>query len=209
MEKGYNIILKKLNIIVSYLIIRVVDWFGKINLFLGVFYIKQELPINEQIRAKDVQVIDETGEKKGIMNINGALDLAYDKKMDLVLVSPNLDIPVCKIMNYGKYKFEQSKKEKEAKKKQKISELKEIRITPNIEQHDFEFKAKNIRKFIEDGNKVKITVRFRGRELNYVKLGEEALNKFIDNLSDIATPDKKAILEGKNMFIILSKKTDK
>ncbi|CDD17233.1 MAG: translation initiation factor IF-3 [Clostridia bacterium] len=209
MEKGYNIILKKLNIIVSYLIIRVVDWFGKINLFLGVFYIKQELPINEQIRAKDVQVIDETGEKKGIMNINDALDLAYDKKMDLVLVSPNLDIPVCKIMNYGKYKFEQSKKEKEAKKKQKISELKEIRITPNIEQHDFEFKAKNIRKFIEDGNKVKITVRFRGRELNYVKLGEEALNKFIDNLSDIATPDKKAILEGKNMFIILSKKTDK
>ena len=209
MEKGYNIILKKLNIIVSYLIIRVVDWFGKINLFLGVFYIKQELPINEQIRAKDVQVIDETGEKKGIMNINDALDLAYDKKMDLVLVSPNLDIPVCKIMNYGKYKFEQSKKEKEAKKKQKISEVKEIRITPNIEQHDFEFKAKNIRKFIEDGNKVKITVRFRGRELNYVKLGEEALNKFIDNLSDIATPDKKAILEGKNMFIILSKKTDK
>ena len=209
MEKGYNIILKKLNIIVSYLIIRVVDWFGKINLFLGVFYIKQELPINEQIRAKDVQVIDETGEKKGIMNINDALDLAYDKKMDLVLVSPNLDIPVCKIMNYGKYKFEQSKKEKEAKKKQKISELKEIRITPNIEQHDFEFKAKNIRKFIEDGNKVKITVRFRGTELNYVKLGEEALNKFIDNLSDIATPDKKAILEGKNMFIILSKKTDK
>ena len=209
MEKGYNIILKKLNIIVSYLIIRVVDWFGKINLCLGVFYIKQELPINEQIRAKDVQVIDETGEKKGIMNINDALDLAYDKKMDLVLVSPNLDIPVCKIMNYGKYKFEQSKKEKEAKKKQKISELKEIRITPNIEQHDFEFKAKNIRKFIEDGNKVKITVRFRGRELNYVKLGEEALNKFIDNLSDIATPDKKAILEGKNMFIILSKKTDK
>ena len=209
MEKGYNIILKKLNIIVSYLIIRVVDWFGKINLFLGVFYIKQELPINEQIRAKDVQVIDETGEKKGIMNINDALDLAYDKKMDLVLVSPNLDIPVCKIMNYGKYKFEQSKKEKEAKKKQNISELKEIRITPNIEQHDFEFKAKNIRKFIEEGNKVKITVRFRGRELNYVKLGEEALNKFIDNLSDIATPDKKAILEGKNMFIILSKKTDK
>ena len=209
MEKGYNIILKKLNIIVSYLIIRVVDWFGKINLFLGVFYIKQELPINEQIRAKDVQVIDETGEKKGIMNINDALDLAYDKKMDLVLVSPNLDIPVCKIMNYGKYKFEQSKKEKEAKKKQKISELKEIRITPNIEQHDFEFKAKNIRKFIEEGNKVKITVRFRGRELNYAKAGENLLNKFAEELSDIATPDKKAKLEGKNMFIILSKKTDK
>lgn len=177
---------------------------------MEVFYIKQELPVNEQIRAKEVQVIDENGEKKGVMNINDALDLAFDKKLDLVLVSPNLEVPVCKIMNYGKYKFEQSKKEKEAKKKQKVTELKEIRITPNIEQHDFDFKAKNIRKFIEDGNKVKVTVRFRGRELNYVKLGEEALNKFIDNLSDIATPDKKAILEGKkNMFIILSKKTDK
>ena len=173
------------------------------------FYIKQELPINGQIRAKEVQLISETGEKLGMVPLARALDLAGEKKLDLVLVSPNSQIPVCKIMNYGKYKFEQSKKEKEAKKKQKISELKEIRITPNIEQHDFEFKAKNIRKFIEDGNKVKITVRFRGRELNYVKLGEEALNKFIDNLSDIATPDKKAILEGKNMFIILSKKTDK
>ena len=147
---------------------------------MEVFYIKQELPVNEQIRAKEVQVIDENGEKKGVMNINDALDLAFDKKLDLVLVSPNLEVPVCKIMNYGKYKFEQSKKEKEAKKKQKVTELKEIRITPNIEQHDFDFKAKNIRKFIEDGNKVKVTVRFRGRELNYVKLGEEALNKFID-----------------------------
>lgn len=176
--------------------------------FLGVFYIKQELPINEQIRAKDVQVIDETGEKKGIMNINDALDLAYDKKMDLVLVSPNLDIPVCKIMNYGKYKFEQSKKEKEAKKKQKVQETKELRITPNIEEHDFGFKAKNARKFLEDGNKVKITVRFRGRELNNTKMGEDVLNKFIANLEDISVVEKKPKLEGKNMFIILAKKAN-
>lgn len=112
-------------------------------------------------------------------------------------------------MNYGKYKFEQAKKEKEARKKQKTFEVKEIRITPNIEQHDFEFKAKNARKFIEDGNKVKITVRFRGRELNYVKLGESVLNDFIENLSDIASPEKKPVLEGKNMFIILAKKADK
>lgn len=112
-------------------------------------------------------------------------------------------------MNYGKYKFEQSKKEKEARKKQKTFEVKEIRITPNIEQHDFEFKAKNARKFIEDGNKVKITVRFRGRELNYVKLGEAVLNDFINDLSDIANPEKKPVLEGKNMFIILAKKADK
>ena len=109
-------------------------------------------------------------------------------------------------MNYGKYKFEQAKKEKEARKKQKTMEVKEIRITPNIEQHDFEFKAKNARKFIEDGNKVKITVRFRGRELNYVKLGEETLNRFIEALSDISSAEKKPVLEGKNMFIILAKK---
>lgn len=174
-----------------------------------VFYIKQELPINEQIRAKEVQVIDENGEKKGVMRFHDALDLAYDKKLDLVLVAPNAQPPVCKLMNYGKYKFEQAKKEKEAKKKQKVFEVKEIRITPNIEQHDFEFKAKNARKFLEDGNKVKITVRFRGRELNYVKLGEANLNKFIEALEDIAVVEKKPVLEGKNLFIILAKKADK
>ena len=175
---------------------------------MEVFYIKQELPVNEQIRAKEVQVIDENGEKKGVMNINDALDLAFDKKLDLVLVSPNLEVPVCKIMNYGKYKFEQSKKEKEAKKKQKVTELKEIRITPNIEQHDFDFKAKNIRKFIEDGNKVKVTVRFRGRELNNIKMGENVLNDFAKELEDVAVVEKAPKLEGKNMFIILAKKAN-
>lgn len=172
------------------------------------FYIKQELPINEKIRAKEVQIIDEQGEKKGVMGIDEALDLAYEKKLDLVLVAPNAQPPVCKLMNYGKYKFEQAKKEKEAKKKQKVFEIKEIRITPNIEQHDLEFKLKNARKFIEDGNKVKITVRFRGRELNYTKLGEANLNKFVEELSDIANLEKKPVLEGKNLFIILSKKTE-
>jgi len=176
---------------------------------LEVFYIKQELPINEQIRVSRVQVIDDSGEKRGEISLNDALDLAYEKKLDLVLVAPNAEPPVCKIMNYGKYKFEQAKKEKEAKKKQKVFELKEIRITPNIEQHDFEFKVKNTRKFLEDGNKVKITVRFRGRELNYVKLGEDNLNKFAEALSDIAVPEKKAVLEGKNMFIILARKAEK
>lgn len=173
------------------------------------FTIKQELPINEQIRAKEVQVIDEDGEKLGKHTLNEALDMAFEKKLDLVLVAPNAEPPVCKIMNYGKYKFEQAKKEKEARKKQKVLETKEIRVTPNIEQHDFEFKSKNARKFLEDGNKVKITVKFRGRELNYVKLGEEALNKFVEDLSDIASLEKKPLLEGKNMFIILAKKADK
>ena len=174
-----------------------------------VFNIKQDLPINEQIRASKVQLIDENGEKKGVVSLNDALDLAYDKKLDLVMVSPNPDMPVCKIMNYGKYKFEQAKKEKEARKKQKVMEVKEIRITPNIEQHDFEFKAKNARRFLQDGNKVRITLKFRGRELNYVKLGEAVLQKFIDELSDISMTEKKPMLEGKNMFIILAKKADK
>lgn len=109
-------------------------------------------------------------------------------------------------MNYGKYKFEQSKKEKEAKKKQKVLEIKEIRVTPNIEEHDFEFKSKNARKFLTDGNKVKITVRFRGREVNNSKAGELVLKKFIEKLEDISVVEKQPKLEGRNMSTILAKK---
>ena len=176
---------------------------------MEVFYIKQELPINEKIRANKVQVIGQNGEKLGVLSLNEALDKAYEEKLDLVLVAPNAEIPVCKLMNYGKYKFEQAKREKESKKNQKSFEVKEIRITPNIEKHDFEFKAKNARKFLESGNKVKITVRFRGREMNYLKAGEENLNQFIEALEDIATVEKKPLLEGRNMFVILSKKSEK
>ena len=176
---------------------------------LEVFFIKQELPINEQIRAKEVQLIGENGEKLGVLSLNDALDKAEEKKLDLVLVAPNGNPPVCKIMNYGKYKFEQAKKEKEAKKKQKVLEVKEIRVTPNIEEHDFGFKSKNARKFLEDGNKVKITVRFRGREVNNSKAGELVLNKFIENLSDVSQVEKAPKLEGRNMFTILAKKSDK
>ena len=137
---------------------------------MEVFYIKQELLVNEQIRENQVQVIDEQGAKLGLMKTSEAILKAEEKNLDLVLVAPNAKPPVCKIMNYGKYKFEQAKKEKEARKNQKTVEIKELRVTPNIEEHDFNFKSKNARKFLEDGNKVKITVRFRGRELNYVKL---------------------------------------
>ena len=172
------------------------------------FYIKQELPINGQIKAKEVQLISDNGEKLGMLPIARALEIAEEKKLDLVLVSPNAQVPVCKIMNYGKYKFEQAKKEKEAKKKQKIQETKELRITPNIEEHDFGFKAKNAKKFIEDGNKVKITVRFRGRELHNVKMGENVLNDFAKELEDVAVVEKAPKLEGKNMFIILAKKAN-
>ena len=173
------------------------------------FYIKQDLPINEQIRAKEVQIITDEGQKIGPIPLNEALEKAFEKKLDLVLVAPNAEVPICKLMNNGKYKFEQAKREKEAKKKQKTFELKEVRITPNIEEHDFGFKCKNAKKFIEDGNKVKITVRFRGRELNYIKQGEAVLNRFIEELAEVATPEKKPVLEGKNMFIILAKKVEK
>ena len=173
------------------------------------FFIKQELPVNRQIRAKEVQLIGENGEKLGIVSLEDALEKAENKNLDLVLVAPNAKPVVCKIMNYGKYKFEQAKKEKEAKKKQKTLEIKEIRVTPNIEEHDFGFKLKNLRKFLTDGNKVKITVRFRGREINNSKAGEVVLNKFIENLEDIATVEKKPKLEGRNMFTILAKKAEK
>ena len=187
------------------------DWLfeSQSYFFLEVFFIKQELLINEKIRAREVQLIGVNGEKFGVVSLEEALDKAYEAKLDLVLVSPGVQPPVCKLMNYGKYKFEQAKREKESRKNQKTFETKELRVTPNIDKHDFEFKAKNARKFLEDGSKVKITVRFRGRELNYTKAGEETLNEFIENLSDIANVEKKPLLEGKNMFVILTKKTEK
>ncbi len=170
------------------------------------FNIKQELPINGQIKEKEVQLIGANGEKVGIVSIREAMEKAQEENLDLVLVSPNAKPVVCKIMNYGKYKFEQSKKEKEAKKKQKVLEIKELRVTPNIEEHDFDFKSKNARKFLTDGNKVKITVKFRGREVNNIKSGEAVLNKFIEKLEDVATVEKQPKLEGRNMFTILAKK---
>lgn len=164
------------------------------------------MPTNGQIKEKEVQLIGANGEKIGIVSIEEARNYADEADLDLVLVSPNSKPVVCKLMNYGKYKFEQAKREKESRKNQKAVEMKEIRVTPNIGDHDFTFKSKNARNFLESGNKVKFTVRFRGRELNNTKLGEAVLNKFIEELSDISTVEKKPFLEGKTMFIILTKK---
>ena len=163
------------------------------------------MPINKQIKVKEVQVIGVDGERIGVLPTNQAIEKAEEQDLDLVLVSPNANPPVCKIMNYGKYKFEQAKKEKEARKNQKTVELKEIRVSTNIGDHDFNFKCKNARSFLESGNKVKVSLRFRGRELNNIKIGESVLNKFIEALSDIATVEKKPLLEGKTMFVILTK----
>ena len=174
--------------------------------FWRCFTIKQELPINRQIREKEVQLIGKKKKKIGVVPIEKALEYADEQNLDLVLVAPNAKPAVCKLMNYGKYKFEQSKREKESRKSQKAVGMKEIRVTPNIGEHDFGFKCKNAKAFLEAGNKVKFTVRFRGRELNNVKAGEIVLNKFVEELSDISTVEKKPFLEGKTMFVILTKK---
>ena len=173
---------------------------------MEVFYIKQELPVNEQIRAKEVQVIDENGEKKGVMNINDALDLAFDKKLDLVLVSPNLEVPVCKIMNYGKYKFEQAKKEKEAKKKQKTIDIKEVRLSPNIDTNDLKTKVNAARKFLSKGDRVKVTLRFRGREMAHMASSRHVLDDFAKQLADVATVEKAPKVEGRSMTMFLTEK---
>ena len=170
------------------------------------FYIKQELPINERIRAKEVQLIDDQGEKKGVVGINEALDLAYEKKLDLVLVAPNAQPPVCKLMNYGKYKFEQAKKEKEAKKKQKTVEVKEVRISPNIDTNDLNTKVNNAKKFIAKGNKVKVTLRFRGREMAHMQQSKHILDDFAEMLAEVAVVEKPAKLEGRSMSMVLTEK---
>ena len=156
------------------------------------FSIKPDFLINEQIRFAEVQVITSEGEKLGKMSTKAAIEVAEEKGLDLVLVSPNPENPVCKLLDYSKYKFEMAKRAKEAKKNQKIIETKEVRLSPNIDKHDLEVKAKMANKFINSGNKVKVTMRFRGRELNFINQGKEIINNFqelIEN-SQIEKPAK-------------------
>ena len=173
------------------------------------FFIKQELSINEGIVAKEVKVIDENGEQLGIMKVSEALKIAEEKELDLVEVAPNASPVVCKIMNYGKYKYEMARKEKESKKKQKVVEVKEIRLSSTIDTHDFEFKAKNARKFLEDGNKVKATIKFKGRELNNTTFGANVLKKFAEALEEVGQVDKEPKLEGRSMLLMINPKNVK
>lgn len=166
------------------------------------FNIKQEFLVNENINFSKVQVVDSDGKKIGIMPRDKAIELAKDEGLDLVLVSPNPSNPVCKILDYSKYKFEMAKRAKESKKKQKVIEIKEVRISPNIDKHDLEVKAKNASKFIEAGNKVKVTMRFRGRELNFVDKGKELMDEFLELVQD-AQVEKAAKMEGKNLIMFL------
>lgn len=162
--------------------------------------------INEEIRDKEIRLIDSDGSMLGIMAVKDAQNLANTKNLDLVKIAPQAAPPVCKIMDYGKYMFELAKKEKEARKNQKVVSIKEVRITASIEDHDLSFKVKNALKFLEDGDKVKVSVKFRGREMHYTSLGEQALNRFADAIQEVGTVEKKPKLEGRSMIMILNPK---
>lgn len=162
--------------------------------------------INEEIREKEIRVVDSTGEALGIMSSRSAFELAESKQLDLVMIAPQAKPPVCKIMDYGKYLYEIQKRDKEARKKQKVINIKEIRLSPKIEDHDLNVKAKNAEKFLLDGDKVKVTVRFRGREADYAHFGEDLLKQFFDKLKEVSVIEKEAKLEGRNMIMVLTPK---
>jgi translation initiation factor IF-3 len=162
------------------------------------------MTINEEIRFKEVRVVGVDGDAVGIMSSEAALKLAYDQGYDLVLMAPQAQPPVCRIMDYGKYRFERDKKEKEAKKKQQVVELKEIQLSCRIDTHDFETKARHAQRFLESGNKVRVVMRFKGREMSHVSIGQEIMQKFQDSCSDLGSVDKAPVLDGRIMSMVIS-----
>lgn len=170
----------------------------------AIFIANKELQINEEIRDAQVRVISNDGGQLGIMSAKEALDAASDKGLDLVKISPNADPPVCKIMDYGKYKFELAKRDKENRKNQKTVNTKEIQLSPSIDTNDFNTKCNHAAKFLKNGDKVKVAVRFRGREISHSEIGETLLLKFSENLKDFGNMDKPPKLEGRNMIMFLS-----
>lgn len=165
-----------------------------------------DLLINEQIRDKEIRLIGENGEQLGIMSARGALKIARDAELDLVKIAPTAKPPVCKIIDYGKYRYELARREKEAKKKQKTLEVKEVRLSPNIEANDLNTKINMARKFISKGNKVKVTLKFRGREMAHMQSTKHVLDDFAEKLLDIAVIEKPAKLEGKSIMMVLTEK---
>lgn len=168
-----------------------------------------EHQINEEIRDKEVRLIGDDGEQLGILPIQQAQDIAVEKGMDLVKIAPQAKPPVCKIMDYGKFRFEQAKREKEARKNQRVVEIKEIRLTPNIDIGDLNTKVKNACRFLQDGNKVKVSVRFRGREVMHASLGQDLLHRFAELCSECSTVEKQPKLEGRQMLMFLAPAKDK
>ena len=167
---------------------------------------KNDLMINEEIRDREVRVIGSDGEPIGIMSPTAALEIAYSKNLDLVKIAPNAEPPVCKIMDYGKYTFDMAKREKEARKNQKVIDIKEVRLGLGIGEHDYQVKLKNAIKFLKGGDKVKVVVKFVGREMNYTKAGEELLERFFNDIAEFGTPDKKPKMEGRRMNAIVNPK---
>ncbi|MCI5914324.1 MAG: translation initiation factor IF-3 [Hominicoprocola sp.] len=165
--------------------------------------------INEEIRDNEVRLIGSTGEQLGIMSSAQAQHIADEQGLDLVKISPQATPPVCKLMDYGKFRFEQSKREKEARKNQHVVEIKEVRMSPGIDVGDFNTKLKNAQKFVADGNRVKVSVRFRGREMAHTEIGRELLVRFAEAIAETATLDKEPKMEGRSMSIFLSPKTGK
>ena len=175
--------------------------------FTEVKIIFKELRINEEIRAREVRLVSENSEEQfGVLDVRKAMDIAHARDLDLVEIAPNAKPPVCKMMNYGKYRFDQLKREKEAKKKQKVITLKEVKLRLNIEEHDFETKARNAEKFLKSGNKVKVTIMFRGREITHPDLGMALCRKMAERLAEVSQIEKAAKVEGRNMTMILAPK---
>ena len=164
------------------------------------------LRINGEIHIREVRVTSATGEQLGIMPTREAMRLAEEQHLDLVEVAPKARPPVCRIMDFGKYRYEQQKREKEARKKQKVITIKEVKLRPNIEQHDYEVKLKHAMRFLGEGNKVKVTIMFRGRELSHPELGQEILDRVAEDLKDSIIVDRKPKLEGRNMIMIVAPK---
>jgi len=164
----------------------------------------KELFINDDIRAKEVRMLDENGEQLGIMSLDDAKNYAYERELDLVMIAPQATPPVCRSMDYGKYRYEQGKKEKEAKKKQQVVEVKEVQLSCRIETHDFETKANRAKKFLSEGNKVRVNLRFKGREMAHQNIGREVMEKFAEYCSDVGTVDKKPALEGRQLTMFLT-----
>ena len=165
--------------------------------------------INDEIRDREVRLISDTGEQLGIMSAREALAKAEEANLDLVKISPTANPPVCKLMDYGKFKFEQTKREKEARKNQHVVEIKEVRMSPSIDVNDFNVKLRNAQKFLAEGNRVKVTVRFRGREMAHTDIGRDLLLKFAEQCGEVATLDKDPKLDGRHMSIFLSSKVGK
>lgn len=166
----------------------------------------KEIQVNHDIRDREVRVIAPDGKQLGVMSTKDALRYAQEAQLDLVKISPNAKPPVCKIMDFGKYKYEQSKRDKEARKKQKIINIKEIRMNPTIDEHDFQVRLKNAIKFLQDGDKVKVSIKFRGRQMTHTKLGEEVLNKFVEGVKGFGFAEKDPKMEGRNMVVVISPK---